>query len=83
MTVPVNGSSPISIFDPTNPYSGETPAAITVEIVNGPGGQRLGLKVHLPNTTVVVLLARDDAAAWRDAISQGIAGMNGLIMPGG
>jgi hypothetical protein len=81
--VSVNGSAPITIFDPTNPYSGETPAQLTAEIVNGPNGQRLGLKVHLPNATVVVLLAKDDATAWRDAISGKLAEMNGLILPGG
>lgn len=82
MTVPVNGSRP-TIFDPTNPFSGETPAQLTAEVVNGPAGQRLGLKIHLPNTTVVVLLSKADGEQWRDALSAKLAEMIGLILPGG
>ena len=82
--VPVNGSAPQPppFFDPTNPYNGEVPAQLTTDVVNGPVGQRLGLKIHIPNTTLVLVLAKDDATAWRDALSAGISRMNGLILPG-
>ena len=69
--------------DPNHPFVGEVPAFLVTEVVPTPGGQRLALAVRVPNTTVSVLLAKDDALRWADQIRAEVAKMNGLILPGG
>lgn len=79
-----NGQAPnVPVFDTANPFITEVPAQLAVEVVQGPGGQRLALTIRIPNGTVSVILVRDDAEQWRDTITKEIAKMNGLIIPGG
>lgn len=78
-----NGSGPVpTVADPSNPWLMEVPAQLTTEVMNGPTGQRLGMTVRIPNTTVTVLLGKDDALQWADQIRAKVSEMNGLILPG-
>jgi len=85
MTTPplVTGAQPGSWRDLDHPFVGEVPAFLVTEVVPTLGGQRLALAVRVPNTTVSVLLAKDDALRWADQIRAEVAKMNGLILPGG
>lgn len=82
-TVPDQPPANVPIFDQGNPYITDVPAMLATELVNGSGGQRLALTIRIPNGTVTVILAKDNAETWRDQISSEIAKMNGLIIPGG
>lgn len=81
-TVPDQPPVDVPLFDAGNPYIGEVPAMQAMELIDTPNGQRLALTLRIPNTTVTVLLAQDDAKRWRDQLSSKIAEMNGLIIPG-
>lgn len=71
----------LPLFDAGHPYIMDVPAALATELVDGPNGQRLGLTIRIPNTTVTVMLAKDDAQRWVDQIRGDIARMSGLIIP--
>lgn len=77
-----HGPQPVALFDPGHPFTGnEMPAQLVTEVVDTNGGQRLAMTVRIPNTTVSVLLAKDDALRWADQIRSKVAEMNGLILP--
>lgn len=79
-----NGSrpQPVAVFDPGHPFTGhEVPAQLVTEVVETTGGQRLALTVRVPNTTVSLLLVKDDGLRWADQIRAKVAEMNGLILP--
>lgn len=78
-----NGNGPaVPVFDQGHPFTGnELPAQLVTEVVTTTGGQRLALTIRIPNTTVSVLLAKDDVARWADQIRAAGAQMNGLILP--
>lgn len=82
-TVPDQPPAHVPIFDSGNPYIMDVPAMLATDLVNGPSGQKLALTLRIPNTTVTVMLAKDDAERWVDQIRGGLAKMNGLILPGG
>lgn len=65
-----------------HPMIQEVPAVLSTEVVNGPTGQRLALTVRVPNTTVTVLLVKDDVLAWADQIRAEHGKMSGIILPG-
>lgn len=68
-------------LDPGNPILAEAQAILSCTPVNGPGGQRLAMTIRTATTTLTIFLAKDDAGRWRDTMSDGIAKMNGLIVP--
>jgi hypothetical protein len=79
-----NGHGPqmVALFDPGHPFTGhEVPAQLVTEVVDTTGGQRMALTVRIPNTTVSMLLAKDDALQWAEQIRSKVAEMNGLILP--
>lgn len=79
-----NGSSPpvVPVFDPSHPFTGHhVPAVLSTDVVQTTGGQMLALAVRIPNTTVSLLLAKDDALRWADQIRAAVGTMNGLILP--
>jgi hypothetical protein len=69
------------LFDTAHPFITEVPAQLTTELVDGPHGQRIGLTIRIPNTTVTVLLVKDDAEKWCDQLRETIGRANGLILP--
>lgn len=71
-------------FDAGNGLLGETPAQLTAVLMDTPGGQRLGLTIRTPSTTVTVLLNSEDAQAWARNLSGAAAQMSssGLIVAG-
>jgi hypothetical protein len=69
------------LFDAAHPFLGEVAAQLTTELVDGPHGQRIGLTIRIPNTTVTVLLVKDDAEKWVSQIRETIGRANGLILP--
>ncbi|MDX3759338.1 hypothetical protein [Streptomyces sp. AK02-04a] len=68
--------------DPGNAMLAETPAQMTCALVDTPRGQRMAMTVRTASTTLTVLLARDDARAWGQQISNGAEQMSGLILAG-
>lgn len=68
--------------DPGNAMLAETPAQMTCALVDTPRGQRMAMTVRTASTTLTVLLARDDARAWGQQISNGSEQMSGLILAG-
>jgi hypothetical protein len=79
-----NGHGPqaVAVFDPGHPFTGnQVPAQLVTELVQTTRGQMMALTLRIPNTTVSVLLAKDDAQMWADQIRSKIAEMNGLILP--
>lgn len=77
-----SGPQPVAVFDPGHPFTGhEVPAQLVTEVVETTGGQRIALTVRIPNTTVSLLLAKDDGLRWADQIRAKVGEMNGLILP--
>lgn len=79
-----NGDGPqqVPVFDPAHPFTGHhVPAALSTDVVQTTGGQMLALTVRIPNTTVSLLLAKDDAIRWADQVRAAVGTMNGLILP--
>lgn len=74
---------PMPPVDTGNPMLSEVPASFQCTPVNGPGGQRLALTIRTQSTTLTVLLVKDDAARWRDVMTEAISKMSGLIVPNG
>lgn len=85
MTAPpqIPAAPQAQLWDLANPYRGEVPAQLTTDVVDGPGGQRAGLTVRVPNTTVSVLLVKDDLDTWIEQLVKLRGRMNGLILPPG
>lgn len=74
---------PMPPVDTGNPLLGECQAILQCTPVNTPAGQRLAVTIKTQSTTLTVFLIKDDAGNWRDALSDGVGRMNGLIIPGG
>lgn len=70
-------------FDPTNRLLSETPAEMTVGLVQTQGGQRLAVTIRTASTTVTVFPDRAVADAWRGMLATALSQMNGLIIPRG
>ncbi len=66
-------------YDLGHPMIQEVPAVLSTEVVNGATGQ---LTIRIPNTTVTVLLVKDDLLHWADQIRAEHAKMTGIILPG-
>jgi hypothetical protein len=70
-------------FDPSNSLLAETPAELTVGIVQTPSGQRLAFTLRTASTTLTVFPDRQLADTWRGMLASALAQMNGLIIPPG
>lgn len=70
-------------YDGSNRLLSETPAEMTVGIVQTQGGQRLALTFRTPSTTFTVFPDRAIADTWRGMIAAAVSSMNGLILPPG
>lgn len=71
------------LWDMAQPFRGEVPAQLTTDVVDTAAGQRAGLSVRVPNTTVTVLLVKDDLDTWIEQLVKLRGRMNGLIIPTG
>jgi hypothetical protein len=69
-------------FDPVNPYQGIVPTEWTMDTFNPPQGQFAAVCFRTPNTTMTVVLAKDDLSRLIGMLQQLHAGMHGLIIPG-
>lgn len=66
MTAPDQGAVPP--FDPGNRLLAETPAQLTTSHIPTTDGQRLGLTIRTPSTTITILLSKKDARTWAHTI---------------
>lgn len=81
-TVPDVPPDNVPLVDQGNPYIGEVPAMMVTDVIETVNGQRIMATFRIPNTTVSISLAKDDAQRWVDQLRRDIARMNGLIIPG-
>jgi Tfp pilus assembly protein PilN len=72
-------------LDPGNQLLAETPAQLSIALLETPGGQRLALTIRTPSTTLTVLLAAADAKVWAGSVRQAADSMSssGLIVSNG
>lgn len=83
MTTPAEPQQPsLQVFDPGHPMGAmDAPFWWSMDLVTGPAGQRLAVTLRLPNTTVTVIMAKDEATNLREQLSAKLAEMTGLIVP--
>ena len=81
MTMP----QPDMPVDQGNPLLGETPARLSLTLVETPQGQRLAVTIRTPSTTLTILLNSADAKTWAGLLSGAAAQMSasGLIVANG
>lgn len=71
--------------DPANPYTDSLPpqpATISAEQLRTALGAFLRVCIRTPDTTLVVVMSREDAIAWGTFLRQQGEGLTGLIVPG-
>lgn len=64
-------------FDAANDLLGPAPANLTTALLEIPGGQRLGVTVRTPTTTLTVMLTKADAVLWAKLITEAAGRMSG------
>ncbi len=81
------GPVQLPAYDPANPLMQQAaqalPSLLTSETVTTQQGQMMRLAIRTPDTTLVVLLRREDVNAWGLWLCEQAAGMSGLIVPPG
>jgi len=77
-----NGHGPAKdLFDPHNVYRGELSTEWTTGKLQTPQGERGAVCFRMPNTTLTLVLAKDDLATLIGSLQTLHGQMNGLILP--
>jgi hypothetical protein len=81
---PAQPPAPVSkpLFDTANQFTGEMPVEWTVGAVDFPGGQRAAVCFRVPNTSLTVVMAKDDLGRLISDLQTLRGRMTGLILPG-
>lgn len=77
MSTPPGGLPP---YDPGHPVVGAVQAWLSTAVQDFPEGQGMILTIRIPNSTLTVVLRKEDAEAWDRQIHSTVQQMSGIIL---